>query len=88
MVLAEVEAGAKDGVRSTAKWAVTGTLVAAGYATFNASPAIWAFFVSNLGLLREFAAVAGFENTWLQHFLHWVEAQVTKRKPDSEEPDR
>jgi hypothetical protein len=82
-LIPEIEVGLREGVRTTVKLAVTGTAMAATLTAYSAAPgalaALETFFIVNMPLLREFAAVAGFEIRWLPAFLDWLEVQRSKR---------
>jgi hypothetical protein len=80
IVAAECEAGARDGIKSSAKWAVTGGIAAGAYWTWASSPALFAFFTANAPLLHQLALVTGGELSWLPSFLHWVDAKRAKLK--------
>jgi hypothetical protein len=80
----EIQNSAKDGVKDAhktiVKWAYIGVAPAATVGIYAASPALCAFFLANMSLLRDFAAAAGGELSWLPHFLHWLERQQLRRQ--------
>ena len=80
-ILAEdITSGTREGVKGSAKWAVQGVVAGAAIGAYAVIPTVWSFFLSNTGLLREFAAVAGFEISWLHAFLNWLDPQRIKRQ--------